>query len=61
MQFGALALTSVGRVAFINSIEVFIAALLAVAIFRTERMPSKTVIVATIIATAGVLLMAVKP
>ncbi len=61
MQFGALALTSVGRVAFINSIEVFIAALLAVAIFRTERMPGGTVIVATIVATAGVLLMAIKP
>lgn len=61
MQFAALTLTSVGRVAFINSIEVFIAALLALAIFRTERMPGGTVIVATIVATAGVLLMAIKP
>lgn len=61
MQFAALTLTSVGRVAFINSIEVFIAALLSVAIFRTEKMPGWPIIVATIIATAGVVLMAVKP
>lgn len=61
MQFGALMLTGVGRVAFINSIEVFIAALLSVAVFRTEPMPGRRIIAATILATAGVALMAARP
>lgn len=59
-QFGALMLTSVGRVAFINSIEVYIAAFLSVAVFRTDSMPGRLVIIAAIIATAGVVLMAVR-
>lgn len=57
-QFVALMLTSVGRVAFINSIEVYIAAVLSVFVFRTEPMPNRLVMLATIVATAGVLLIA---
>lgn len=58
-QFAALMLTGVGRVAFINSIEVYISAVLAVAVFRTEPMPGKTIIAATVLATIGVILMSV--
>lgn len=58
-QFGALMLTGVGRVAFINSIEVYIAAFLSVVVFKTETMPGRLVIAATVLATMGVVLMAV--
>ena len=57
-QFGALMYTSIGRVAFINSVEVYIAAFLSVAVFGTEKMPGRLVILATIFATAGVLVLA---
>ncbi|MFP1631050.1 EamA family transporter [Zhengella sp. ZM62] len=56
-QFAALKLTGVGRVAFINSVEVYIAAFLAVAVFKTEPMPGRAIIMATLLATAGVVLM----
>lgn len=59
-QFGALMFSSVGTVTFINSVEVYIAAFLSVAVFRTEAAPSRTVIFATVFATAGVVLLAVK-
>lgn len=57
-QFGALMFASVGRVTFINSFEVFIAAFLSVAVFRTDTMPGRLVIFATILATAGVVVLA---
>lgn len=60
-QFVAIKFTDVSRVAFINSIEVYIAAILAVAVFRTEAMPGRPVIIATILATAGVVVMAAAP
>lgn len=60
-QFVALKFTDVSRVAFINSIEVYFAAVIAVAVFRTESMPGKLVIIATILATAGVLIIAAAP
>ena len=56
-QFAALKLTGVGRVAFINSVEVYIAAFLAVAVFKTEPMPGRAIVIATILATGGVILM----
>lgn len=59
-QFGALMLTGVGRVAFINSIEVYITMFFAVVVFRTEPMPGKMVIAATLLATAGAVLIAVR-
>ena len=43
--------------AFINSVEVYIAAFLAVAVFKTEPMPGHAIVMATLLATAGVILM----
>ena len=57
-QFGALMITSVGRVTFINSVEIYIAAFLSVAVFRTESLPNGLVIFATVLATSGVVLLA---
>lgn len=57
-QFGALMYASIGRVAFINSVEVYIAAFLSVAVFGTEKIPGMLVIFATVFATAGVLVLA---
>lgn len=57
-QFAALTYTSVARVAFLNSVEVYISALLAVFVFRTEPLPSLHVLAATGLATAGVILVA---
>lgn len=56
-QFAALKLTGVGRVAFINSVEIYIAAVLAVVVFKTEPMPGRAIVIATLLATAGVVMM----
>lgn len=56
-QFGALMFTDIGRVAFINSVDVYIAAILAVFVFKTEPIPGRLIIIATILATSGVVLM----
>lgn len=58
-QFAALMLTDVGRVAFINSIEVYISAMLAVGVFRTEPVPGVAIVFAMALATAGVVLISV--
>ena len=57
-QFAALTHIGVARVAFINSVEIYISALLAVFVFKTEGMPSLPVILATVLATVGVILVA---
>lgn len=58
-QFVALSFTGVSQVAIVNSVEVFISAYLAVAVFRTETMPGPLVLAGTILATAGVVLVAI--
>lgn len=57
-QFVALTHTGVSELALINSFEIYIAAYLAVFVFRMERMPSRMVLFATILATAGVIMTA---
>jgi drug/metabolite transporter (DMT)-like permease len=57
-QFMALNYTGVSQLALINSAEIYIAAYLAVFVFRMERMPSAAVLIATVLATAGVALTA---
>lgn len=57
-QFFALANTDVATVAIIGSTEVFISAYLAAFVFKTERRPSTRVVIATVIATAGIILVA---
>lgn len=57
-QFAAFLRTDVSRVAFINSVEVYLSAALAVLVFRTESLPSRPVLVAMALATAGVVLIA---
>ena len=57
-QFAALTFTEVSRVAMINSVEIYISAYLAVFIFKTETRPSSLIVAATILATAGVILVA---
>jgi drug/metabolite transporter (DMT)-like permease len=58
LQFMALTFTDVPTVTFINSVEVYIAAVLAVFVFRTEPMPSAALLAATALATLGVILVA---
>lgn len=58
-QFAAFLRTDVSRVAFINSVEVYLSAALAVLVFRTESLPSKPILVAMALATGGVVLIAV--
>lgn len=53
-QFMALTHTTVSRVAVINSVEIFISFYLAVILFRTERWPPPIIIVATLVATVGI-------
>lgn len=53
-QFMALTHTTVSRVAIINSVEIFISFYLAVFLFRTERWPPPVIVVATLVATAGI-------
>lgn len=57
-QFIALTYTGVSQLALINSVEIYIAAYLAVGVFRLESMPSAIVLVATVLATVGVILTA---
>lgn len=58
-QFIALTYTGVTQVAVINSVEIYIAAYLAVVVFKTERMPGAGILFATLLATAGVVMVAV--
>ena len=58
-QFFALANTDVATVAIIGSTEVFISTYLAAFVLRTERRPSLLVVIASLIATFGVVLVAV--
>jgi drug/metabolite transporter (DMT)-like permease len=57
-QFMALNYIGVGRLAVINSLEVFLASYLAVIVFKTEGWPSRVVMCATLVATAGIVLVA---
>lgn len=57
-QFAAFLRTDVSRVAFINSVEVYLSAALAVLVFRTESLPSRPILVAMALATGGVVLIA---
>jgi drug/metabolite transporter (DMT)-like permease len=59
LQFIALTYTQVGRVAIINSAEIFISSYLAVIVFKTEGRPSPLLAVATFLATAGIVLVAI--
>ena len=58
LQFVALNQTGVGRVAIINSVEIFLSSYLAVIVFKTEKWPSALLILATVMATAGVIFVA---
>lgn len=58
LLFAALAYERVATVVMIASLEIFISVFLSVMIFRTERVPGPAVIVAAMLATAGVLLVA---
>jgi drug/metabolite transporter (DMT)-like permease len=55
-QFAALTYIGIGRVAFINSAEVFISAFLAVFVFRTEPIPHQAIMLAMAIGTIGVIM-----
>lgn len=55
-QFFALQHTSVTSVAVIGSLEMFVSAYFAIFVFRTEGWPSPSLILASILATAGVLM-----
>lgn len=57
-QFFALAHTDVATVAIINSTEVFISIWLAAFVFRTEARPSRRVVLASVVAMAGVAMLA---
>lgn len=60
-QFAALMFIGVGRLAFINSLEVYISAFLAVFVFRTEPVPRTPVFLAMLLASVGVVLIATPP
>lgn len=57
-QFAAFLRTDVSRVAFINSVEVYLSAALAVLVFKTETLPSRPIQAAMALATGGVVLIA---
>ena len=57
-QFIAFNTSEVGRVTIINSTEIFLSSYLAVIVFKTETWPSLLVAAATIVATAGVVFVA---
>jgi drug/metabolite transporter (DMT)-like permease len=59
LQFVALTYTTVGRVAIINSAEIFISSYLAVIVFKTENRPSPLLAGATLLATAGIILVTI--
>lgn len=56
--FAALAVAQISTVAMISSLEVFIAAFLSIVVFRTEKRPDLMVLLAALVATAGVVLVA---
>jgi drug/metabolite transporter (DMT)-like permease len=58
VQFIALNHIGVGRVAVINSVEIFLSSYLAVLVFKTEKWPSALIALATVLATAGVIFVA---
>jgi drug/metabolite transporter (DMT)-like permease len=58
LLFAALAHERISTVVMIASLEIFISVFLSVMIFRSERMPGPAVIVAAVLATAGVLFVA---
>jgi drug/metabolite transporter (DMT)-like permease len=57
-QFAALQYTTVSRVAIISSLEIFISILLAVYVFRMEPRPAPTTLLAILVGTGGVMLVA---
>jgi drug/metabolite transporter (DMT)-like permease len=58
IQFVALSHTTVARVAVVNSIEIFLSTYLAVFIFKTEKFPSMLAVLATALATVGLVVVA---
>lgn len=56
--FAALTYTEVSRVAMIASLEIFLTTFLAVAVLKSERMPGPPTLVAALLATVGVVLVA---
>lgn len=56
MQFVALTYIGIGRVAFINSADVFISGFLAVFVFRTEPLPHRETMAAMALGTIGVIM-----
>lgn len=60
LLFTALAFEKVSTVVMIASLEIFLSILLAVVVFRTEKMPGPPVLFAAALATAGVLLVAMQ-
>ncbi|APZ52431.1 DMT family transporter [Salipiger abyssi] len=61
VQFFALQLSNVTTVAIISSVEMFFAAWLAGHIFKTEKPPGRRFYIASVLAGAGVILLAVSP
>lgn len=53
--FAALALEQISTVAMISSLEVFIASFLSIFVFRTEKWPGGTILIAALLATLGAL------
>jgi drug/metabolite transporter (DMT)-like permease len=58
LLFAALAFETVTTVVMIASMEIFLSMFLSVIIFRTERAPGPWILLAALMATAGVLLVA---
>lgn len=56
--FAALALEQISTVAMISSLEVFIASFLSIVIFRTEKRPEATILLAALLAMLGVVFVA---
>jgi drug/metabolite transporter (DMT)-like permease len=59
LMFSALTYEKVSTVVMINSLEIFIASFLAVVVFRTEGRPDRKTIIAALLATVGVIAVAV--
>lgn len=58
IQFVALSHTTVARVAVVNSVEIFLSTYLAVFVFKTEKFPSLLAVLATVLATIGLIAVA---
>lgn len=58
LLFAALSYERVSTVVMIASLEIFISIFLSVLIFRTERMPGPAILIAAVMAMAGVILVA---